>query len=64
MSSSFHSQGQELTVKELDALMEMLAEKRRRAEQEEAEMNMEILVDFLERARDKKQAELDEVCFP
>ena len=51
-------------MKELDALMEMLAEKRRRAEQEEAEMNMEILVDFLERARDKKQAELDEVCPP
>ena len=49
-------------MKELDALMEMLAEKRRRAEQEEAEMNMEILVDFLERARDKKQAELNEVC--
>lgn len=54
-------QGAELSVKELDSLLQLLSQKRRRVEQEEAEMNMDILTDFLQRSREKKQAELDEV---
>eukprot|EP00245_Coleochaete_scutata_P005984 TRINITY_DN20054_c0_g1_i1.p1 TRINITY_DN20054_c0_g1~~TRINITY_DN20054_c0_g1_i1.p1 ORF type:complete len:662 (+),score=133.07 TRINITY_DN20054_c0_g1_i1:215-2200(+) len=54
-------QGQEMPVKELDLLLQLLAEKKRKAEQEEAESNMEILLDFLQRARQLKQQELKEL---
>ncbi|CAI5975922.1 unnamed protein product [Closterium sp. NIES-64] len=56
-----HGADVSMSVRELDALLALLAEKRRKAEQEEAEMNMDILLDFLQRSRQKKQAELDEV---
>lgn len=48
-------------MKELDSLMHLLAAKKRRAEQEEAETNMEILLEFLHRSRQQKQGELNEV---
>lgn len=54
-------QGAEVSVKELDCLLTLLAEKKRKMEQEEAETNMEILLDFLQRLRQQKQAELNEV---
>ncbi|GJP30887.1 hypothetical protein CLOM_g7214 [Closterium sp. NIES-68] len=56
-----HGADVSMSVRELDALLALLAEKRRKAEQEEAEMNMDILLDFLQRSRQKKQAELDEL---
>ncbi|CAI5475008.1 unnamed protein product [Closterium sp. Yama58-4] len=56
-----HGADVSMSVRELDALLVLLAEKRRKAEQEEAEMNMDILLDFLQRSRQKKQAELDEL---
>lgn len=48
----------DLPVKELDSLMRLLSEKKRKAEQEEAETNMEILLEFLHRSRQQKQEEL------
>eukprot|EP00271_Cylindrocystis_brebissonii_P018732 TRINITY_DN5440_c1_g2_i1.p1 TRINITY_DN5440_c1_g2~~TRINITY_DN5440_c1_g2_i1.p1 ORF type:complete len:514 (-),score=122.78 TRINITY_DN5440_c1_g2_i1:237-1778(-) len=53
-------QGAEVSVQELDSLLTMLGEKKRKAEQEEAEVNMELLLDFLQRSCDQKQAELDQ----
>jgi hypothetical protein len=55
----FWYQGVDLTVKELDSLMHLLSEKKRKAEQEEAETNMEILLEFLHRSRQQKQEELN-----
>eukprot|EP00897_Mesotaenium_endlicherianum_P000574 jgi/Mesen1/10517/ME000083S10023 len=54
-------QGAEVSVKELDSLLILLAEKKRKAKQEEAEVNMEILLDFLHRSRQQKQEELNEL---
>lgn len=54
-------QGAEVSVKELDALLALLAEKKRKAEQEEAEANLDILLDFLHRSRQQKQEELHEL---
>lgn len=54
-------QGIELPVKELDSLMHLLSEKKRKVEQEEAETNMEILLEFLTRSRQQKQEELNQV---
>lgn len=51
----------EVSVKELDSLLALLAEKKHKAEQEEAEANMEILLEFLHRSRQSKQDELNEV---
>ncbi|KAH9551797.1 hypothetical protein CY35_09G031600 [Sphagnum magellanicum] len=48
-------QGVNLPVKELDSLLQLLTDKKRKAEQEEAEANMEILLDFLLRSRQQKQ---------
>ena len=39
--------------------MHLLSEKKRKAEQEEAETNMEILLEFLHRSRQQKQEELN-----
>lgn len=50
-----------MTVKELDSLLVLLSEKRRKAEQEEAEMNMDILLDFLHRSRQHKLVELEQL---
>lgn len=54
-------QGAEVSLKELDSLIKMLAEKKQHVQQEEAEVNMEILMDFLEKSRRQKQEQLDEV---
>ncbi|XP_073393412.1 E3 ubiquitin-protein ligase COP1 isoform X1 [Physcomitrium patens] len=45
-------------VIELDSLMHLLSEKKRKAEQEEAETNMEILLEFLRRSQQQKQEDL------
>ncbi|XP_022758994.1 E3 ubiquitin-protein ligase COP1-like [Durio zibethinus] len=54
-------QGYEITIKELDNLLSLLAEKKRKMEQEEAERNMQILLDFLHCLRKQKVDELNEV---
>lgn len=55
-------QGCEVSVKELDTLLTLLAEKKRKLEQEEAERNMQILMNFLHCLRKQKVDELNEVC--
>lgn len=50
-----------MSVKELDILLALLAEKKRKMEQEEAERNMQILLDFLHCLRKQKVDELNEV---
>lgn len=55
-------QGCDVSVKELDALLSMLSERKRKLEQEEAERNMQILLDFLQMLRKQKVDELNEVC--
>lgn len=55
-------QGCEVSIKELDALLSLLSEKKRKLEQEEAERNMQILLDFLQILRKQKVDELNEVC--
>lgn len=52
-----------MTMKELDTLLSLLAEKKRKMEQEEAERNMQILLDFLQCLRKQKVDELKEVCW-
>ncbi|KAJ7960327.1 E3 ubiquitin-protein ligase COP1 [Quillaja saponaria] len=54
-------QGCEVSIKELDTLLTLLAEKKRKMEQEEAERNMQILLDFLHCLRKQKVEELKEV---
>ena len=54
-------QGCEVSVKELDSLLSLFAEKKRKMEQEEAETNMQILLDFLHCLRKQKLEELNEV---
>ncbi|KAK1295829.1 E3 ubiquitin-protein ligase COP1 [Acorus calamus] len=54
-------QGFEVSLKEIDSLMSLLAEKKRKMEQEEAEMNMQILLDFLHCLRKQKLEELNEI---
>jgi hypothetical protein len=51
-----------VSIKELDMLLSLLAEKKRKMEQEEAERNMQILLTFLNRLREQKVNELNEVC--
>ena len=50
-----------MSIKELDTLLALLAEKKRKMEQEEAERNMQILLDFLNCLRKQKVQELNEV---
>lgn len=54
-----------MSIKELDTLLALLTEKKRKMEQEEAERNMQILLDFLNCLRKQKVQELNEVysCF-
>jgi len=52
-----------VSIEELDSLLVFLAEKKRKMEQEEAERNMQILLDFLHCLRKQKVEELNEVCF-
>lgn len=54
-------QGCEVSIKEIDNLMSLLGEKKRKMEQEEAERNMQILLDFLHCLRKQKVDELNEV---
>ncbi|KDP30815.1 hypothetical protein JCGZ_13758 [Jatropha curcas] len=54
-------QGCEISIKEMDTLMSLLSEKKRKMEQEEAERNMQILLDFLQHLRKQKVDELNEV---
>ncbi|XP_009614766.1 E3 ubiquitin-protein ligase COP1-like isoform X1 [Nicotiana tomentosiformis] len=54
-------QGCDVSIKELDALLSMLSERKRKLEQEEAERNMQILLDFLQMLRKQKVDELNEV---
>ncbi|XVE72461.1 hypothetical protein DITRI_Ditri11bG0041000 [Diplodiscus trichospermus] len=55
------NQGYEISIKELDSLLSLLAERKRKMEQEEAERNMQILLDFLQCLRKQKVDELNEV---
>lgn len=54
-------QGCEVSVKELDALLSLLAERKRILEQEEAERNMQILLDLLQYLRKQRVDELKEI---
>lgn len=54
-------QGCEVSVKELDSLISMLAEKKRKIEQEEAETNLQIMHDFLQCLRKQKLEEFNGV---
>lgn len=54
-------QGCEVSVKEVDRLLSVLIEKKRKMEQEEAETNMQILQDFLHCLRKQKLEELSQV---
>ncbi|XP_059437496.1 E3 ubiquitin-protein ligase COP1-like [Corylus avellana] len=54
-------QGREVSIKELDGLLSLLTEMKRKMEQEEAEKNMQILLDFLHCLREKKTEELNEL---
>ncbi|KAL2926855.1 E3 ubiquitin-protein ligase COP1 [Bienertia sinuspersici] len=54
-------QGYEVSVKEVDTLISLLSEKKRKMEQEEAERNMQILLDFLHCLRKQKVDELNEI---
>lgn len=56
-------QGVDLPMADLDALLRLLGNKKRKLEQEEAESNMEILLDFLHLLRHRKHDELKEVSF-
>lgn len=50
-----------MSIKEVDNLLSLLAERKRKMEQEEAERNMQILLDFLHCLRKQKVDELNEV---
>ncbi|KAK6919299.1 WD40 repeat [Dillenia turbinata] len=54
-------QGCEVSIKELDSLLSLLTEKKQKMEQEEAERNMQILLDFLNCLKKQKVDELNEV---
>ncbi|GMP73325.1 hypothetical protein CsSME_00031111 [Camellia sinensis var. sinensis] len=54
-------QGCDVSVKELDSLLTLLEEKKRKIEQEEAETNVQILLDFLHCLRKQKLEELNEI---
>ncbi|EXB77009.1 E3 ubiquitin-protein ligase COP1 [Morus notabilis] len=54
-------QGLEVSIKELDDLLSLLSEKKRKMEQEEAETNMQIMLSFLHCLRKQKLEELTEI---
>ncbi|EFJ35654.1 hypothetical protein SELMODRAFT_141846 [Selaginella moellendorffii] len=54
-------QGADISMKDIDTLLSLLTEKKRKAEREEAETNLEVLHDFLQRSRQQKQQELNEI---
>ncbi|CAA0837098.1 E3 ubiquitin-protein ligase COP1 [Striga hermonthica] len=53
--------GCEVSAKELGSLLSLVAEKKRKMEQEEAERNLQILLDFLHNLRRKKIDDLNEM---
>ncbi|KAI3495159.1 hypothetical protein L1887_37359 [Cichorium endivia] len=54
-------QGCDVSVKEVDILLALLAEKKRKMEQEEAETNLQIMREFLHCLRKQKLEELNEI---
>lgn len=52
-----------MSIKDLEELLTLLTEKKRKMEQEEAETNMQILLGFLYCLRKQKLEELNEVSF-
>ncbi|PIN04814.1 U5 snRNP-specific protein-like factor [Handroanthus impetiginosus] len=54
-------QGCDTSVKELDSLLCLIAQKKNKMEQEEAETNLQILLDFLHCLKKKKLDELHEI---
>ncbi|KAI7740994.1 hypothetical protein M8C21_016560 [Ambrosia artemisiifolia] len=54
-------QGCDVSVKELDSLLTLLKDKKKRMEQEEAESNLQIMHDFLHCLRRQKLEELNEI---
>ncbi|PWA73220.1 WD40 repeat-containing protein [Artemisia annua] len=54
-------QGCDVSIKELDSLLVLLTDKKRRMEQEEAESNLQIMHEFLHCLRRQKLEELNEV---
>ncbi|KAL8461499.1 hypothetical protein ACS0TY_032829 [Phlomoides rotata] len=54
-------QGCEASVKDLESLMSLLSRKKSKMEQEEAETNLQILLDFMHCLRKKKLDELNEI---
>lgn len=50
-----------MSVKELDVLLVLLTEKKRKMEQEEAETNLQVMRDFLHCLRKQKLEEMNEV---
>ncbi|GAB4826528.1 coatomer subunit alpha, variant 2 [Ancistrocladus abbreviatus] len=55
------TQGCEVSIKELNSLLSLLAEKKRKMEQDESEANMQILLEFLYCLRKQKLEELNEI---
>lgn len=54
-------QGYETSVKDLESLLHVIAEKKKKIEQDEAETNLQILLDFVVFLKKKKLDELNEV---
>ncbi|XP_057544720.1 E3 ubiquitin-protein ligase COP1-like isoform X2 [Amaranthus tricolor] len=54
-------QGCDVSVKDLDCLLSLLAEKKRKMEQEEAETNLQLLLEFLVSLRKRKLEELSQI---
>ncbi|XP_010686759.2 E3 ubiquitin-protein ligase COP1 isoform X2 [Beta vulgaris subsp. vulgaris] len=54
-------QGCDVSVKDLDCLLSQLAEKKRKMEQEEAETNLQVLLEFLVCLRKRKLEELSQI---
>ncbi|OIT24247.1 PREDICTED: E3 ubiquitin-protein ligase COP1-like isoform X2 [Nicotiana attenuata] len=54
-------QGCDVSIKELESLLSLLMEKKRKMEQEEAETNLQILLEFLQCLRKQKVEELNEI---
>lgn len=50
-----------MSIKELESLLFLLMEKKRKMEQEEAETNLQILLEFLQCLRKQKVEEFNEV---
>lgn len=50
-----------MSIKELNGLLSLLAKKKRKMEQEEAETKLQILLDFLHCLRKQKLEEMNEV---